>query len=68
MELSTNAWLSALGRGADERIRIVLGCGVLYAADVDGDTLNVSGFGVSDAAAESMSALLGAVRLGLRLV
>ena len=68
MELSTNAWLSALDRSADERIRIVLGCGVLFAADVDGDELNVSRLGVSDAAAQSMIALLGAVRLGLRLV
>lgn len=67
LELSTNAWLVSQGTKPDKMFKVTLGCGVLFAADVEADTLALAGEGVSENTERSARSLLGTVGLGLEL-
>lgn len=65
LEVSTNAWVLSLGRRPDVALRIELGCGVLFAEEVEADSLVVNECGLDEQSVRSLQSLLGAVRLGL---
>lgn len=67
LELSSNAWLLASGQSTERQLRVALGCAVLFAEDVDADEV-VIGHSGSSAEVASLFDLVGASRLGLRLV
>lgn len=67
LELSTNAWLLASGQSVVRQLRVVLGCAVLFAEDVDADEVVIGHSGPSPEVA-GLFDLVGASRLGLRLV
>lgn len=67
LELSTNAWMLTAGRGRRRQLEVVLACGLLYAEDLEADELIISS-DVDDKDARDFADLIGAARIGLRIV
>lgn len=68
LEVSSNAWLSTVGHGAERRLRVAVAAGVVFAEDLEADRLVIGrGAAPEDAVARTRN-LLDAVRLGLEEV
>ena len=67
LELSTNAWMLAVGQAPDRQLRVLVGCAVLFAEDMDIDEILICNALQPDEIS-SLGNLVGAARLGLAAV
>ncbi len=65
LELSSNAWLLSVNASPEGRLRVALACAVLFAEDVEADSILIGHGLAPQAAVIRARRLLDAVRLGL---
>ena len=68
LEISSNAWLHAVGQGIERRLRLAIACGVLFAEDLEVDHLLIDRNIAPAPVLERLRRLTDAVRLGVEEV